>query len=241
MSEEALERIMLEVPDFDGFGEQTYYDAECNSQYESEVEYRAEQEKEDHPQHLRLTRDQISGMLYDCVDWWKDEAKAIWAEAWAQSWVEAVEEETGIALGMKFQCAGNDVVQIEVSGEAVRAFWVMSMLDRHETFFDLANLPVGRDEPPATYEALDKEDTGRLFQAVLEKRGLWRDIVDRTKEGVWYDSDLGCHIWQEILDWGKFKAKMDEARQELVPEEEREPITERCPNTLDMFPLAMAA
>lgn len=236
--EEPPAKIEMWIPGFDGFHEGSSYDSECDSNFNSELEHMKEQERE-LPQRLRIQEDKLADILVDCVDWFPTEGKEIWAKDWMQGFNQAVLNATNLDLdlGLEFVSVGGEI-RCKADPEIIRAFWVMSMLDRHDTLLDILMGNKGNGVPD-TWEDLDVEDTGLLIRAVLVKRGLWDDVETAVREWVWDSGDVGYQVWDKCVDWEKLRTKIEEAHNDIKEKlGELEPRVERCPWTPDLFALA---
>lgn len=254
----ATDRLSVEIP-FSGFYHSLWSDA-VDSEESSYAEHRAEQDREEIAEELRLSADDYAGFLFDCTDY-----STVYTEV-ARSYVSAFEsvvnEQTGLALGLKFEEMQSpreynfttDRIFCNISYMMALRMMVRSRKDGHKMLAKIIaerftsydgfissyrnRLDSWLAKPLADW---DHNELGTLLRAVW---ALSPDFDDRDWNlAVYYelvDRDGVSQEWESGVDWEKFDSAVAEARADKVAELQGDapdyiPPAPRCPHTLDLF------
>jgi hypothetical protein len=224
---------------FDGFYESDY-SAAIDSEETQFAEYLAtECDREggelSHPEPLRLSADDLAGILFDVTTYHTAYQKI--AESYVEAFESVVSDRIGFPLGLKFESMTSpkfynfetDRVFAHVPLKTVRKLFALSKEKNHAT---LAKVIAERFTSCSGFSSFysndladwlekplrdwDHNEIGTLVIAALRQAapGETQDAFERALYEATFSSDAAHAAWSSAVDWTAFEEKRNEARAE---------------------------
>jgi hypothetical protein len=256
--------LIVNIP-FPGFYE-SLLSGELDSIEEREAENMAEQETSAEyypdtyqPAELRLDESAYASMIFDCMNY--SAAHATLARDYADTFNDVASDEVGFPLGLRFESMTSpryynfetDRLFCYVPEETVSRLFEMSAAEKHERlaaaikerFTSRSGFISGYDNDLAEWLEKpvlewDHNELGTLLRALLPDEESRGESIEWKCYYAMADSECFYNAFNDAMDWRKFGAAVQEAREEKQAElSESDPDyvapPPRCPNTLDLF------
>lgn len=251
------DRLIINLPCFPGFYE-SLLSHEIDHIEEQEAEWRAEQDQEEQPEHLRLTAREFADILWRCSDY--SAAYHDLAREWVEAFDYVVKDEIDLALNLEYESMDSpreynfatDRVYAHIPWRRVLRLFAISKADKHETLSDTIrrrftsrsgfisfypdDLQSWLAKPLADW---DHNELGTLLLAALQVKGFNPEYDDLAIYYRTVDGETAYTAYDNCVDWEKFDSLVADAREEKLEAWRAEnPEIEppyRCPDTPDLF------